>query len=181
MALWRSVSARQTSVDPRGLQRQKIPLITSIFHFYRRIRRNFHLRTLRDTFFEIVHNSISTTWFNQSLSVNNQLSWLLANHCERYRCFLREDVTRDDGGVDSNSTIGTRDKFPKKRGRKRKRKQVTTSRRNPLGKFQDWSMVKQEGSWSIARLEEETVDSVSHLSKMHAAGERRESSIETSK
>lgn len=78
-----------------------------------------------------------------------------------------------------------RDKFPKKteRKRKRKRKQATTSRRNPLGKFQDWSMVKQEGSWLIARLEEEIVDSVSHLSKMHAERERekRESSIEMSK
>lgn len=33
--------------------------------------------------------------------------------------------------------------------------------RNPLGKFQNWSRVKQEGSWLIVRVEEETVDSIS--------------------
>lgn len=41
--------------------------------------------------------------------------------------------------------------------------------RNPLGKFQNWSRVKQEGSWLIVRVEEETVDSISklHLSEAH--------------
>lgn len=46
--------------------------------------------------------------------------------------------------------------------------------RNPLGKFQNWSRVKQEGSWLIVRVEEETVDSISKLHLSEAYTEESE-------
>lgn len=47
--------------------------------------------------------------------------------------------------------------------------------RNPLGKFQNWSRVKQEGSWLIVRVEEETVDSILKLYLSEAYIEESES------